>query len=110
MKSLELAEVAGVSYRQVDFWVRKGYIKERSPGGGSGFLRDFADEEVAVTMKMASLVRIGLKPEPAAEYARLMVEHDTDAVTVDGWMITELPVELAELEENITDVSADLVS
>lgn len=109
VKSLDLAEQASISYRQLDFWVRKGYIKERSPGGGSGFLRDFTDDEVAITVKMARLIKIGFKPGPAAEYARLMVEQHTGSIIVDGWLLIEELDELAPGEENVNDVTNNLV-
>lgn len=81
MMSAELCELAGITYRQLDFWERSGHIhalkrrkgKDASPvpvRAGSGFDRDWQDTEVAVAVNMARLVRAGFLPAIAAEIAR----------------------------------------
>jgi DNA-binding transcriptional MerR regulator len=77
----QLAVHAGVSYRTVDHWVRRGYITaghEPSRSGrtidpknpGSGTTRTFTDDEVQVTTLLARLTRAGFDPPIAADIAR----------------------------------------
>lgn len=61
-----------ISYRQLDYWVRMGYLKPRHIGG-SGNPRDFTNEEEIVLIRMARLVNAGLRPDVAAKAARSAV-------------------------------------
>lgn len=81
MMSAELCELAGITYRQLDFWERRGHVhalkrrkgKDTSPvpkRAGSGFDREWPDAEVVVTVNMARLVRAGFAPAIAADIAR----------------------------------------
>jgi DNA-binding transcriptional MerR regulator len=58
----------GVTYRQADYWVRRGWILAPQPG--SGYQRRIAREEVEALHTMARLVIAGLTPETAARLAR----------------------------------------
>lgn len=60
---------AGISYRQLDYWVRCGWLHPRQLGG-SGNPRDFSVDEERVLLRMARLVNAGMKPEEAAGLAR----------------------------------------
>jgi hypothetical protein len=59
-----------VSYRQIDYWVRRGWLRPDDPRPGSGYGRDWSDDEVRVAERMARLVRAGLAPDVAARLAR----------------------------------------
>jgi DNA-binding transcriptional MerR regulator len=66
--SEELAGAAGISYRRLDFWVRKGHV----PGAslpGSGFQRHFTSAQASVVLRIAELVRHGFTLAAAAEHA-----------------------------------------
>lgn len=82
MKALDLCHRAGITYRQLDYWSRVGYVHERNPGPGSGYSRDYDDTEVAVAMRMGALVRARVQVRDAASTARWMVEQIADTVTV----------------------------
>jgi DNA-binding transcriptional MerR regulator len=69
---VRLDEELGVTYRQLDFWSRKGYIK--SGTSGSGIARSFSSVEKDIVRLMGRLVRAGFQPRVAAEYAREVVE------------------------------------
>ena len=69
----------GISYRQLDFWVRQGYLKP-THGGGSGVPREWPEEEVRVAEAMARLVAAGFRPAVAAKVARGEVELDVKAL------------------------------
>lgn len=113
MRTLEVCEKADISYRQLDYWVRKGLVSLRSPGSGTGTSRDFTHKEAAIVIRAGALLKLGIKPEPAVEYARLMIEQNCDAVEVNGWIIglAEEDQRAPELDElsssiaNVTDVS-----
>ena len=64
----ELAERTGATYRQVDHWARRGYLRVNSRG--HGVLRHWSDEEIRVATVMARLVAAGLTPAAAHTAAR----------------------------------------
>ena len=77
-----LEEVAPwITYRQLDFWCRKGYIRQAGPAG-SGFSRQIPDTERPVLRLMARLVRIGLQAEQASKLARKAVKTGKDRVSI----------------------------
>lgn len=45
--SHEAAKEAGVTYRQLDYWVRQGYVVSAKEAAGSGTQRRWTDEDVA---------------------------------------------------------------
>ncbi|MEV6897496.1 MerR family transcriptional regulator [Amycolatopsis sp. NPDC051372] len=63
-----VAGLAGVTYRQADYWCRKGFIV--APSLGSGNHRELSSDEAAVLHTMARLVAAGLAPDAAARVAR----------------------------------------
>lgn len=68
------AKLAGLSYRQVDYWVRAGYVEcEQGPLPGSGRRRYFTPAEVRVLVLMAAMTRAGWLPAEAAVAARTLV-------------------------------------
>lgn len=68
--SKALAKESGASYRQVDYWVERGYLKpleiEGTPERGSGNWRVFDDKAVAKAKLMVHLVNL--------EHVHLMAE------------------------------------
>lgn len=59
-------ERAGITYRQFDHWITKGFM----PGGhpGHGHSREYTREDFARLTRMARLVRHGLQPKAAAAF------------------------------------------
>lgn len=81
MTGPDLAKHAKTSYRTVDYWTRRGYITAASAGTrgnqdrdpqspGSGAHREYSATEAEICRRMASLIRVGLRPEVAAGAAR----------------------------------------
>lgn len=66
----EVPEIAGISYRQLDWWVRKGYLYPTRPAEGSGYRREWPESEVAVAKEMVRLVAAQIPPALAVEIAR----------------------------------------
>lgn len=52
------AKQAGITYRQLDHWIRKGYLPGSAPG--SGVSRTFSMEERDYIIRLARLVKAGI--------------------------------------------------
>lgn len=83
MRSTEAADLAGVSYRQLDLWCRRGWIVASRKGTGSGKPRDIDEGELRVLQTLARLVEAGVRPEVAAQWARSLAVSGS-AVVVSG--------------------------
>jgi DNA-binding transcriptional MerR regulator len=70
MNGVELAAHVGVTYRQVDFWTRKGWLRPTNAAPGSGIGRVYPPAEVALAARMAALLKAGLAVQVAARVAR----------------------------------------
>lgn len=57
------------TYRQLDYYVRKGYLRPLG-GHGSGNRRHWPESEVRIALRMAALVREGYIASAAARLAR----------------------------------------
>jgi DNA-binding transcriptional MerR regulator len=60
----------GITYRQLDHWIRRGHLHPDNATAGSGIAREWSNDELAVAVRMARLVKAGLSPEHAARAAR----------------------------------------
>jgi hypothetical protein len=69
VNSQQLADRAAITYRQLDNWVRLGWLKPDG-GGGTGRPREFPVSEAIIACRMAELVVAGLRPDRAAVVAR----------------------------------------
>jgi hypothetical protein len=67
----------GVTYRQLDWWARQGYVT--LPGSGSGHSRQLDDTELWVAEWMGRLTRAGLTARVAARVARQIVSDPDGA-------------------------------
>jgi DNA-binding transcriptional MerR regulator len=56
----EVADLVGVSYRQVDYWVRQGVLTPLEDAHGSGTHRRWSDDDLVELRLVASLRRLGL--------------------------------------------------
>lgn len=70
MTTTDLALPDGISYRQLDYWVRRGYLRPGNADLGPGFRRTWDDDERRVATLMARLVRAGVSVEAAHRVAR----------------------------------------
>lgn len=87
-----------LTYRQLDYWCRRGYLK--AEGHGSGTRREWPPTEVAVAGLMAVLTRVGLEVATAAEVARLMVEQELGIVDLGEGvhLILVAPPDLSQVQ------------
>jgi DNA-binding transcriptional MerR regulator len=66
----DVSALAGITYRQCDYWVRTGLLRPECASNGSGSRRRWTADEIEVARTMGRLVRAGLPPETAHEVAR----------------------------------------
>ena len=63
-----LAELGGVTARQIGHWIDAGYIKAASAHPGSGHFRVFTDAEVRRVRVLCVLVHAGVAPSSARDH------------------------------------------
>lgn len=69
------AERCDITYRQLDYWIRQGFIKGALPGTGN--MRNITNAEFRVLECMASLVKAGVTPPVAGRMARRLARGRT---------------------------------
>lgn len=78
MSGPRVAELASISYRQFDYWIREGLIpmpEVEGGGRGTGNHRVFTDSELTMVKWMGELVRQGIKPRVASALAQAIEEQ-----------------------------------
>jgi hypothetical protein len=70
VKTADVLAVSGVTYRQLDYWARAGYLRPVNERSGSGVHRDWPDLEVAITVLMSRLIEAGMTVPAASVIAR----------------------------------------
>ena len=74
MPDWEMVTTAGdLSYRQLDYWTRRGYLRPDVPDVGTGYVRTWPREECDVARLMQRLIRAGLSVSKAAKVARAVI-------------------------------------
>lgn len=63
----------GITYRQIEYWCRKGYLRVESTG--SGVSREWPREEIRVARLMGTLTAAGMGTAAAADIARRAAQH-----------------------------------
>lgn len=76
--TFDVVQATGLSPRVLDHWVRAGYIPTGNPHPGSGVRREFTDAQARAAEVMATLVRVGFRPERAAAIARALPPQYSD--------------------------------
>lgn len=87
MGALELADRAGVTYKQIDTWTKRRYLHPEPNPGGTGHKRAYKPGEVRIAQIIGTLTTAGVTPSIAAQAARsAILEPDTNSLV----FITEL--------------------
>lgn len=68
----EFERRAGVTYRQLDYWTRKGFLRSSNGEVGVGHRREWPASEARVGRLMVRLVRAGFKVPDAERIARVI--------------------------------------
>ena len=93
----QVCALAGITYRQLDYWCRVGLLRPERPARGSGSQRGFSTRETQVAWVLGQLSRLG--PGLLCELEELRtVEHFTGWVVVhpDGCTVVQEADELAD--------------
>lgn len=69
-----VSELGTVSYRQLDHWIRNGYVHTQH-GQGSGCARTITDDELNIVAWMGHLTAQGFTPARAATLGRILAEQ-----------------------------------
>jgi hypothetical protein len=88
----DVTKLAEVTYRQLDWWARMGYLRPVHEGG-SGVWRQWPDEEIAVVQRMGRLVAVGIPPALAEKVARGISDlgHGVRITLTDATPTTDTP-------------------
>jgi DNA-binding transcriptional MerR regulator len=70
VNSEKVAAIAQVSYRQMDFWLRRGWVPNPPEEKGIGVPRVWNDDHVEFFRRMGLLTRAGVYPEKAHRIAK----------------------------------------
>jgi DNA-binding transcriptional MerR regulator len=70
VNSEKVAAIAQVSYRQMDFWLRKGWVPNAPEAKGTGTPREWDEKHVEFFRRMGLLTRAGVYPEKAQKIAK----------------------------------------
>lgn len=85
------AEVPGLSFRQLDYWTRKGYLTSVDGGRGSGSQRHWSEQERDVARVMLRLMKAMGSTATAAGYvARVLVTLNVESVALDRGMFVHV--------------------
>lgn len=74
--SVQVCKVAGISYRQLDYWCRTGLLQSCTSDDGSGSARLFEDREVLIAIALGALSEYEISP--SSEMARRVIDHVGD--------------------------------
>lgn len=83
--SPELCQLAEITYRQLDYWTRHGYLNPSvQEADGPGSRRRYSAEDVARARILGRLSQLGIKPRLALELG------PGDALDLPSWLIAEI--------------------
>lgn len=82
----EFCETVGCSYREADYWTRRGVLQPDHPQKGSGTQRVFSDVEMRVGAVVTSLRRMGMPLDVLLDVADELRERGrwTGSLFIDG--------------------------
>lgn len=83
----------GLSYRRLDFWATKGWIRPQH-AGGSGHNRVWPEHELRIADLMRRLTAAGLAADVAARAARTCVEGDRLLVAIGPGLVLAIDTDL----------------
>lgn len=94
MNSPEFIRRTGLTYRQMDYWVRAGHIPnpENVTYLGSGYPRDWTTAQADYTVALARLVKSGVTLTAASKAMR---EQAVDGIVPEVLRLGDLEIRLA---------------
>lgn len=85
--STEVCEKAGISFRQLDHWRSKGFVRPQREPRGPGDRVSYAQDEMQVAVSMGRLVAAGLELASAHDAARQMASGQDEAYLKRGVVV-----------------------
>lgn len=70
MTAIDTILATGISYRQLDYWVRRNWLKPGNAQAGSGMARLWPESELSVALLMGRMVVAGIPADVAHQVAR----------------------------------------
>jgi len=67
LTSVEVCRTLAVTYRQLDYWERRGYVESDIPAAGSGSQRGWTPDNVALVALVADLADWGYRGDRLLE-------------------------------------------
>jgi hypothetical protein len=88
MNSQDVVNASGLTYRQIDHAVRRGWLKPDNPHGkGTDNGREWAYTEYEITIIAGNLYRRGFRIDSAIKIARIRVEKAENSIYL-GYGVT----------------------
>jgi len=88
-------KVAGISYRQLDYWVTQGYVDPATfsdvARGGTGNYRVFDEDAMRRLRDMGAMASVGMRPADAS--ALIDAIDSTDRVHIGPFVIERAPAD-----------------
>lgn len=76
LTSQQLCDMSGISYRQLDYWVRQGWIQPFIAAEGSGTLRLFSIRQAILVCVAGAMAKRGMSPVGSFEFAMDILKWD----------------------------------
>lgn len=74
-RSVDVLRAAGITYRQLDYWSRRGLLGDEALDVGSGHSRSFTFADVVAARLCMELVRVGVAHEAIVEAIALVLAY-----------------------------------
>lgn len=98
----EVCDLAGVTYRQLDYWDRTGLAEPSvRAAGGSGTVRLYSDQDVLRVALVATLLRAGFSLSVLREHLGGLLASAQDGVGFFSAPNVVVTVDLAQLQARI---------
>lgn len=88
LSSFEVCRLVGCSYRQLDYWCRRGLVWPAQPARGSGSQRRFDDEDLAVIGALNTLAAMGCEGNRLDRAAR-SIRAELGGNVTSGWLVVD---------------------
>lgn len=78
----ELAQASGATARQLDYWIRRGYLIPATLGHGTGRCHEWHPNQVAAAIALNRIVNLRMTPILAARIARAVETGETTTIEI----------------------------